>query len=70
MITQLAKKKIDTYLPITFTKKETTKVMQHHDDALVICLEVANHKIHCVLVDNGSFIDVIFKAPYNQMRIV
>lgn len=48
-----------------FIEEEAAKVVQPHDDALVVTLKIANHTIHCVLVDSGSSVDVIFKAIYD-----
>ena len=43
---------------------------QHpHDDPLVIRVFVANKKIHKVLVDNGSSVNIIFASAFHKMGI-
>ena len=68
-VNQSGRRTADTSLTITFTEEEAAKVMQPHDDALVVTLKIANHTIHRVLVDSGSSVDVIFKSAYDQMGI-
>lgn len=50
---------------ITFTKEEEAKVVQPHDDALMLTLHIVNHNVHRVLVDNKSLVDVLFHLAYN-----
>ena len=40
-----------------------------HDDALVVTMMVANHAIHRILVDNGSFADILYWPVFQQMGI-
>jgi hypothetical protein len=40
-----------------------------HDDALVVTVTVANHAIHWILVDNGSFTDILYWPAFQQMGI-
>lgn len=54
---------------ITFTKKEVAKVVQPHNDALVLTLKFSNYNVHRILVDNESLIDVYFRLAYNQMSL-
>ncbi|XP_019085475.1 PREDICTED: uncharacterized protein LOC109126402 [Camelina sativa] len=45
---------------VTFSEKETKDLSTLHDDALVISLDVANHKVCRILIDTGSLVDLIF----------
>lgn len=42
---------------------------QPHNDAFVITLIIANVKIHQVLVDQGSFADVLKLEAFNKIRL-
>lgn len=53
----------------TFTSEEATRVIQPHNDALVVTLQIANHNIHPVLVDIRSSVDILFLSAYNQMEL-
>lgn len=59
----------DTSLTIMFIEEKAAKVVQPHDDALVVTLKKTNHTIYRILVDSGSSVDVIFKTAYDQMGI-
>jgi hypothetical protein len=41
-----------------------------HNDALVITLTVANHKIHQNLVDNGSLAAIMYLTAFKQLNIL
>lgn len=38
-------------------------------DALVVTIGIANHNVHCVFIDNGSFLNILIQAAYNQMGL-
>jgi hypothetical protein len=40
-----------------------------HTDALVITLQVANHIIHKIFVDNGSSADILYWSAFMHMDI-
>ena len=43
---------------------------QHpHEDPLVIRVAVAKKKIHRVLIDNGSSVDIILASAFDKMGI-
>ncbi|KAF2535992.1 hypothetical protein F2Q68_00021055 [Brassica cretica] len=52
---------------ISFTAKEHRKVLTPHHDALVISLTVANCLVKRILVDNGSYGNIIFQAAYKDL---
>uniref|UniRef100_A0A2N9ESE9 Integrase catalytic domain-containing protein n=1 Tax=Fagus sylvatica TaxID=28930 RepID=A0A2N9ESE9_FAGSY len=56
-------------LPITFTEEDARKVFHPHDDALVVTLEIAGYSTRRVLIDNGSFADIIYLTAFQQMKI-
>ena len=45
---------------LSFLKEDAQGVVMPHNDALVVTLMVANHAIHRILVDNGSFADILY----------
>ena len=51
-------------LPITFAKEDARKVVHPHDDALVVTLEIAGYSTRCVLIDNGSSVDIIYLTTF------
>ena len=59
--------RIDT--SITFSDLDPEGCQHPHDDPLVIKAVVANKKVHRVLVDNGSSVDIIFASAFDKMNI-
>ena len=53
----------------TFSDSYLEGCQHPHDDPLVIRAVVANKTIHRVLVDNGSFADIIFALAFDKMGI-
>ena len=45
---------------ITFTKQDLRDVVPHENDPIVISLITAERKVHRVLVEQGSSVDVMF----------
>jgi hypothetical protein len=54
---------------LSFSEEDAQRVVMPHDDALVVTLTVANHGIHQILVDNGSFADILYWPAFQQMGI-
>jgi hypothetical protein len=54
---------------LSFLEEDARGVVMPHDDALVVTLTVANHGIHRILVDNGSFADILYWPAFQQMGI-
>lgn len=55
---------------ITFINEEVIEIIQLHDDALVVTLQIANHNIHQVLIDTESSMDVLLRFTYEQMGLL
>ena len=56
--------------PIMGFLKEDVRHLHHsHDDALVISIWVEDYNTHWVLIDNGSFMDILYYLAFQQMRI-
>ncbi|XP_062153622.1 uncharacterized protein LOC133861818 [Alnus glutinosa] len=56
-------------LTIAFSDKDYEGVYLPHSDALVVTMVIANHRIHRVLVDNGSSADILYKSAFDLMKI-
>ena len=54
---------------IGFTKEDARRLHHPHDDALVVSICVGDYNTHQVLVDNGSFADILYYPTFQQMRI-
>ncbi|XP_062177089.1 uncharacterized protein LOC133882022 [Alnus glutinosa] len=54
---------------IGFSDDDYAGVSLPHTDALVLSLEIANHKIHRVLVDTGSSADILYRSAFERMKI-
>ena len=54
---------------ITFSDIDLEGYQYPHDDPLVIRAIMANKKVHRVLIDNGSLIDIIFASTFDKMSI-
>ena len=51
--------------PIIEFLEEDTRCLHHlHDDALVVSIQVGDYNIHRVLIDNGSFADVLYYPAF------
>ncbi|KAL5566135.1 hypothetical protein UlMin_029299 [Ulmus minor] len=56
--------------PIIFTESEARGLWHPHTDAIVVTLCIAGRKVFRILVDNGSFVDILFKSTFNRMNLV
>ena len=56
--------------PIIEFLEEDVRCLHHpYDDALVVSIQVGNYNTHRVLVNNGSFADILYYPAFQQMRI-
>ena len=54
---------------ITFSDSDLEGCQHPHDDPLVVRAMVVNKTVHRVLIDNGSFADIIFASAFDKMGI-
>ena len=54
---------------IMFSDSDLEGCQHPHDDPLVVRAIVANTTVHRVLIDNGSFADIIFASAFDKMGI-
>lgn len=54
---------------IGFSDDDYTGVSLPHTDALVLSLAIANHKIHRILIDTGSSVDILYRSAFELMKI-
>lgn len=55
---------------ITFTWADVQGVQYPYDDPLVVAMNIANYNTNRVLVDNGSYVDVLFYNALLKMNIL
>ncbi|KAL5583615.1 hypothetical protein UlMin_016057 [Ulmus minor] len=56
--------------PIIFTEKEASSLWHPHKDVIVVGLRIASQKVYKILIDNGSFADILFCSTLNRMNLV
>ena len=54
---------------ITFIDEDVRKLDNPHDDAIVITLMIANYTTRRVLVDKGSFANILYYQAFQQIRV-
>ncbi|XP_038701868.1 uncharacterized protein LOC119998599 [Tripterygium wilfordii] len=54
---------------ISFTDDEMTKLLNPHDDALVITLQIANCEVKRIMIDDGSSVNLLFMSTLQAMRL-
>ena len=51
--------------PIIVLSEEDAQHLHHsHDDALVVSIRVRDYNTHRVLVNNGSFVDILYYPAF------
>ncbi|CAL2246366.1 unnamed protein product [Prunus armeniaca] len=55
--------------PITFCEEEERGVILPHDDPIIICADISNFDVGCILVDIGSSVSVMFPDAFNELQI-
>ena len=45
---------------IGFSKEDAQRLHHPYDDAVIVSIRVEDYNIHWVLVDNGSFADILY----------
>jgi len=54
---------------LVFTKADQEDVVPHDNDPMVISAVTAGRKVHRVLVDQGSSVDVMFCMTFNKLQL-
>ena len=54
---------------IGFIEEDAQRLHHPHDDILVVSIRVRDYNTHRVLVDNESFINILYYLAFQQMRI-
>lgn len=58
---------VNTTSPIVFIHEDNVGVHDPHCDALLVRTIVAKKGLNCMLVDNGSSVNILFRATYDKM---
>ena len=54
---------------IGFSEEDARRLHHPHNDALVVSIRVGDYNTYRVLVDNGSFANILYYLTFQQMRI-
>ena len=54
---------------LVFTRADLRDVVPHDNDPVVISIVTTGRKVHRVLVDQGSFVDVMFWSTFNKLQL-
>jgi hypothetical protein len=54
---------------VGFSDEDYAGVSLPHTDAIVVTLQVANHRIHWMFIDNGSSADILYWSAFRNMEI-
>jgi hypothetical protein len=57
------------YEPFTFTPTDGQGVKHSHEDALVIPTIMKGHRVHSILVDDGSLVNILSAEIMTKMGI-
>jgi len=55
--------------PIVFTDDDFHGLDHQQDDPMVITVEIENYAVKKVLVDQGSFVDILYWATYKKLQL-
>jgi len=56
-------------LVIGFSDEDYARLSLPHTDTLVVTLAIANHKIHRILIDDGSSANILYRPAFKHMKI-
>ncbi|KAK0590451.1 hypothetical protein LWI29_027333 [Acer saccharum] len=54
---------------IVFTENDTYNTIQPHDYPMVITTQIANCRVHRILIDTGSSVDILFKETLEKLNL-
>ena len=54
---------------IGFSNDDYAGILFPRTDTLVVTLIVANHNVHRILVDNGSFADILYWSVFKKLNL-
>ncbi|KAI9182217.1 hypothetical protein LWI28_023195 [Acer negundo] len=54
---------------IVFTEEDVYNKVQPLDDPMVISIQIANCRVHRVLINTGSSVDILFKGAHEQLNL-
>ena len=56
-------------LIIRFSEEDARRLHHPYDNVLIVSIQVGDYNMHQVLVDNGSFANILYYLAFQQMRI-
>ena len=54
---------------LCFTKADLGDVVPYEDDPIVISIVTVGRRVHRVLIDQGSSVDVMFWVTFNKLQL-
>jgi hypothetical protein len=54
---------------VGFSEEDYAGVLLPHTDSIVVTLQVANHRIHRMFIDNGSSVHILYWSAFRNMEM-
>ncbi|XP_075499245.1 uncharacterized protein LOC142537629 [Primulina tabacum] len=54
---------------ISFRPEDLRGIVAPHNEALVVTATIANYDVAMIFIDNGSFVNILFKGTLDQMKV-
>lgn len=56
--------------PIVFTEDKARGLWHPHIDDIMVDLDITRRKVYRILIDNMSFVDILFKSTLKRMNLI
>lgn len=54
---------------LTYKEEDAKYVIYHHNDVLIIIIQIAHMKVKICLVDTGTSVYIMYKSSFDQMKL-
>ena len=66
---ELKRAKMEIRLALSFSDKDKIGIIQPHDDALVVMLQIGGYNVKRVLVNQGSGVEIMYLDLYKGLNL-
>ena len=66
---ELKRAKMEIRLALSFSDKDKIGIIQPHDDALVVMLQIGGYDVKRVLVNQGSGVEIMYLDLYEGLNL-